>query len=87
MERNYAREEEQLLFTLYATFEKYPKGANKKDIWERVIVPSVMRKYQHMKYNLNNYIKSLYMSMTKCMCESTFTLLVNCTDIYTSSLE
>ncbi len=35
------------------------KGANKGDIWERVIVPSVMRKYQHMKCNLNNDIKSL----------------------------
>ena len=31
---------------------KIPEGADKKDIWKRVIVPSVMRKYQHMKCNL-----------------------------------
>ena len=43
---------------------KIPEGADKKDIWERVIVPSVMRKYQNMKCNLNNDIKSVYMSMT-----------------------
>jgi len=36
---------------------KIPEGADKKDIWDRVIVPSVMRKYQHMKCNLNNDIK------------------------------
>ena len=40
-----------------------PKGADKEDIWmRREIVPSVMRKYQHMKCNLNNDINSLYMS-------------------------
>ena len=39
-----------------------PEGADKEDIWKRVIVPSVMRKYMHMKCNLNK-IKSLYMSM------------------------
>jgi len=43
-----------------------PEGADKEDIWERVIVPLVMRKYQHMKCNLNNDIKSLYMSTTTC---------------------
>ena len=59
-----------------------PEGADEEDIWKRVIVPSVMRKYQHMKCNLNNDIKSLYMSMTTCLCESTFAVLVNYTDIY-----
>ena len=59
-----------------------PKGADEEDIWKRVIVPSVMRKYQHMKCNLNNNIESLYMSMTTCLCESTFAVLVNYTDIY-----
>ena len=59
-----------------------PEGADKEDIWKRVIVPSVMRKYQHMKCNLYNDIKSLYMSMTTCLCESTFTVLANYTDIY-----
>ena len=33
------------------------KGANEIDIWERFIVPSAMRKYQHMKCNLNKGIK------------------------------
>jgi len=51
-----------------------PEGADDRDIWERVIVPSVMRKYQHMKCNLNNVIKLLYMSTTTCLCKSTFTL-------------
>jgi hypothetical protein len=54
-----------------------PEGADKEDIWKRVIVPSVMR-----KCNLNNDIKSLYMSTITCLCESTFTVLVNYTDIY-----
>ena len=35
-----------------------------------------------MKCNLNNDIKLLYMSMTTCVCESTFTVLVNYTAIY-----
>jgi len=60
---------------------KILEGAGKKYIWDRVIVPSVMRKYQHMKFNLNNDIKLLYMSMTICVCESTFAVLVNYTDI------
>ncbi len=33
---------------------KIPEGADNKDIWDRVIVPLVMRKYQHMKCNLNS---------------------------------
>jgi len=60
---------------------KFPEGADKKDIWERVIVPSVMRKYQNMKCNLNNDIKLVYMSMTTCLCEVTFAAIVNYTDI------
>jgi hypothetical protein len=44
-----------------------PEGADKRDIWERVIVPSIMRKYQNMKCNLNNDIKSIYMSMMTCL--------------------
>jgi hypothetical protein len=35
---------------------KISEGADKKDIWDRMIVPSVMRKYQHMKCNLNNVV-------------------------------
>jgi hypothetical protein len=58
------------------------KGANERDIWERFIVPSAMRKYQHMKCNLNKGIKSLDMSTMTCLCKSTFTVPVNYTDIY-----
>ncbi len=58
-----------------------PEGADKEDIWERVIIPSVMRKYQRMKCNLNNDIKLLYMSMTTCQCESTFAVIVYYTAI------
>jgi hypothetical protein len=54
-----------------------PERADKKDIWDRVIVPSVMRKYHTMKCNLNNDIKSFYMSTTTCLFESTFAVLVN----------
>ncbi len=59
-----------------------PKGADKEDVRKRVIVPPFMRKYQHMKCNLNNNIKSLYMSTTTSLCEPTFAVLVNYTDIY-----
>jgi hypothetical protein len=70
------------LYSLCMRHLKIPEGAGKTNIWDRVIVPSVMRKYQHMKCNLNNDIKLLYMSMKTCLCESTFAVLVNYTDIY-----
>jgi hypothetical protein len=44
-----------------------PEGADERDIWERVIVPLIMRKYQSMKCNINNDIKSIYMGMMKCL--------------------
>jgi hypothetical protein len=59
-----------------------PEGADKGNFWVKVIVHSVTRKYQHMKCNLINDIKSLYMSRTTCLFKSTFTVLVNYTDIY-----
>jgi hypothetical protein len=31
------------------------------------MVPTIMRKYEHMKCNLNREIKSIYLSMTKNM--------------------
>ncbi len=46
---------------------RIPEKADERDILERVIVPSVMRKYQHMKCNLNNNLKSIYMSMIPCL--------------------
>jgi hypothetical protein len=81
MERNYA-DKKNSFYSLCMRHLKIPEGADKKDIWDRVILPSVMRKYQHMKCNLNNDIKSLYMSMTTCVYEPTFAVLVNYTDIY-----
>ena len=46
---------------------KIPEGADKRDIWERVIVPSIRMKYSNMKCNLNNDIKLIYLSMMKCV--------------------
>ncbi len=46
---------------------KIPKGADKRDIWERVIVPPIRMKYTNMKCNLNNNIKLIYLSMMKCV--------------------
>ena len=55
------------LYSLCMRYLMIPEGADKRDIWERVIVPSIMRKYQNMKCNLNNDIKSIYMSMMTCL--------------------
>jgi hypothetical protein len=46
---------------------KIPEGADKRDIWERVIVPSIRMKYTNLKCNLNIDIKSIYLSMMKCV--------------------
>ena len=40
-----------------------PEGSDPMDIWDRVIVPAIRDKYQSMKCNLQNKIKSIYMSM------------------------
>jgi len=40
-----------------------PEGSDPKEIWGRVIVPSIRDKYQSMKCNMNNEIKSIYLSM------------------------
>ncbi len=34
-----------------------------KDIWERVIVPTIQMKYVNIKGNMNNDIKKIYISM------------------------
>jgi len=41
-----------------------PEGSDPKDIWGRVVVPAVRDKYQSMKCNLNNKIKSVYLGKT-----------------------
>ncbi len=55
------------LYSLCMQELKIPEGADKKDIWERVIVPSIRMKYTNMKCNLNNDIKLIYLSMMKCV--------------------
>ena len=51
------------LYLLCKQHLKIPEGADERDIWERVIVPSISRKYMNMKCNLNNEIKTIYLSM------------------------
>ncbi len=55
------------LYSLCMQKLKIPEGVDKKDIWERVIVPSIRMKYTNMKCNLNNDIKLIYLSMMKCV--------------------
>jgi hypothetical protein len=52
--------------SLYSVCMKHlsiPEGSDPREIWGRVIVPAVRDKYQSMKCNMNNKIKSIYMSM------------------------
>jgi hypothetical protein len=51
------------LYSVCMKFLSIPKGSDKKDIWYRVIVPSIRDTYQSMKCNMNNKIKSMYLSM------------------------
>ncbi len=55
------------LYLLCMRHVMIPERANERDIWERVIVPSIMRKYMNIKCNLNNNIKSIYMSTITCL--------------------
>jgi hypothetical protein len=52
-------EKKNSLYLLCMRHLQIPKGSDESDIGERVIVPSIMRKYQHMKCNLNNDSKSI----------------------------
>ena len=52
-----------------------PEGSDPKEIWGRVIVPSIRDKYQSMKCNMNNKIKSIYLSM-RFLLEFAHTLLI-----------
>ncbi len=55
------------LYSLCMQKLKFPKGADKRDIWERVIVSSIRMKYTNLKCNLNNDIKLIYLSMMNCV--------------------
>ena len=64
--------------SLYSVCMKHlsiPEGSNPKEIWVRVIVPSIRDKYQSMKCNMNNKIKSIYLSM-RFLLEFAHTLLI-----------
>ncbi len=74
-------EKKNSLYLLCMRHLRIPEGANESDIWERVIAFLIMRKYQHMKCNLNNDIKSIYMSMITFLCHYDFAVLVNYTYI------
>ncbi len=52
-----------------------PEGSKADDIWERVIVPSIQRKYVNIKGNMNNDLKKIYLSMmcfVKCDLKNVF---------------
>jgi len=62
--------------SLYSVCMKHlsiPEGS--KEIWGRVIVPLLRDKYQSMKCNTNNKIKSIYLSM-RFLLEFAQTLLI-----------
>ena len=58
-----------------------PEGSDPKEIWGRVIVPSIRDKYQSMKCNMNNKIKSIYLSMRFLLAFAhTLLIVVACTN-------
>ncbi len=65
--KEYLPNKKKSLYLLCMRHLMIPEGADKRDIWERVIVPLIMRKCQNMTCNLNNDIKSIYMSMMTCL--------------------
>ena len=53
------------LYSLCMHHLRIPEGVEDRDMWDKVIDSSISRKYQSMKCNLNNDIKSVYLSMRK----------------------
>jgi len=51
------------LYSVCMKLLSIPDGLDKREIWSRVIVPSIRDKYQSIRCNMNNKIKSIYMSM------------------------
>jgi hypothetical protein len=52
-----------------------PDFAQKDDIWDRVIVPTIQSKYINIKGNMNNDLKKIYLSMmcfVKCDLKNVF---------------
>jgi len=61
--QEYLPNDRQSLYSVCMKHLSIPEGSNPKEIWGRVIVPSIRDKYQSMKCNMNNKIKSVYPSM------------------------
>ena len=61
--QEYLPNDRRSLYTVCMKHLSIPEGSDKRDIWDRVIVPSIRDKYQGMRCNMNNKIKSIYMSM------------------------
>jgi len=77
--QRYLPKDRKSLYSVCMRHLKIPQGSEPRDIWERVIVPSIARKYQNMKCNLNNDIKAIYMSMTpKFIVCIVYILMIRC---------
>jgi hypothetical protein len=61
--KDYLPDDTRSLYSVSMKHLSIPEGSDKRDIWERVIVPSIRDKYQSMRCNMNNKIKSIYLSM------------------------
>ena len=61
--QSYLPMEKSSLYSVCMRKLSIPENAERRDIWERVIVPAISRKYKNLKCNLANDIKTIYMSM------------------------
>ena len=61
--QEYLPNDRRSLYSLCMKYLSIPEGSDPRDIWGRVMVPAIRDKYQSMKCNMNNKIKSIYMSM------------------------
>ena len=61
--QDFQPEKKNSLFSFVKQNLSIPEETNNRDIWDRVIVPSIWMKYINMKCNFNNKIKGVYMNM------------------------
>jgi hypothetical protein len=61
--QNYEGDKRNSLSSMCLRRLSLPEGSDMKDIWERVIVPTIQMKYVNIKGNMNNDIKKIYISM------------------------
>ena len=66
--QEYLPDDRTSLYTACMKHLSIPEGSNPREIWGRVVVHSIRDKFQSMKCNMNNRIKSIYMSM-RCLLE------------------